>query len=76
MRTTKRASVGPATVVAPQLDGVVVGRVFIGSVLLAVLPFQLPEHPVRTCLDEIALPVDLWSDVGPRKHNTTTRGVS
>ena len=76
MRTIKRASLGPAIVVAPQLDGVVVGRVFLGSVLLAVFPFQLLEHPVLRCLDEIALQMDLWSGVGPRKHNTTMRGVS
>ena len=59
VRTTKRASLAPAIVVAPQLDGVVVGRVFLGSALLTVHPLQLLEHPVPRCLDEIDLPVDL-----------------
>ena len=56
MRTT---SLAPAIIVAPQLGGVVVGRVFLGSALLAVLPLQLLEYPVLRCLHEIALPMDL-----------------
>ena len=36
-----------------------VGRVFLGSALLAVLPLQLLERPVPLRVDDIALPTDL-----------------
>ena len=38
LRTTKRASLGPAIVVVPQLGVVVDGREFLCTALLAVLP--------------------------------------
>ena len=59
--TTRHTSLAAVIVVAPQLDGVVVGRVFLDFALLAVVPLQLLEHPVPRCPDEIALPMDLWA---------------
>ena len=49
--TTRDTSFAAVIVVAPRLHSVVVGRVFLGSALLAVLPLQLLEHPVPRCLD-------------------------
>ena len=56
--TTRHTSLAAAKVVAPELDGVVAGGVFLGSALLAVLPLQLLERPVPPFVIELPILAD------------------